>query len=110
MTEEETIIEGNKLIAEFMEINVKIEEAEKKGGEGYKACRYHQSWDWLMPSVRKTCNEISELGFDKRGSWNPELGYSPAIYSMQLNTPIHEVWNSLVAYIIKKNKTILKGR
>lgn len=45
MTDEQ-IIEGNKLIAKFMKLDGAYTD------KGYlTVCRYHTSWDWLMPVV-----------------------------------------------------------
>jgi hypothetical protein len=78
MTKQEEIIEGNKLIAEFMYPNAKEEYASgeieiedglfKKGmlifGH-YDQMRYHMSWDWLMPVVEKIENiDIRNNGYD----------------------------------------------
>ena len=61
-------IEGNKLIAEFLNIKVpnergdKIEEeAIKNGNELWyiDELKYHDSWDWLMPVVEK----VESLGY-----------------------------------------------
>lgn len=65
MTQEE-ILEGNKLIAEFLYPNLRDrvltrelilgEEAYAKMviiHEDYHLLRYHSSWDWLMPVVEK---------------------------------------------------------
>ena len=64
LTQEE-IITGNKLIAEFITIEIKdgwyyfdhpiIHEAELAY---FKNFRFHSSWDWLMPVVEK----IEEMG------------------------------------------------
>jgi hypothetical protein len=47
-TETLSIIEGNKLIAEFM--GVKYYNNEFITGQ---LVQYHSSWDWLMPSLKK---------------------------------------------------------
>lgn len=116
MTEE--IIKGNALIAKFMggEFRENLPYTWIKSGwfntpandslsivQDYDL-KYHKSWDWIVPVAHKCCKEISELGFDKRGSWNPKLGYSPKIYSMNINSEIHEIWNAIVSYLIKKEK------
>jgi hypothetical protein len=56
------IIEGNKLIAEFMgERVIKEPYFDNKlpvisGEDGYKQTKYHTSWDWLMPVIEKIKN------------------------------------------------------
>lgn len=57
MTQEE-ILEGNKLIAQFMgETLLPIKEGDLYPiitcTTGLKQTRYHASWDWLMPVVEK---------------------------------------------------------
>ena len=65
-----TTLEGNKLIAEFMEL--KYDPDKKDGAPFYKETskdgwesksyynpRYHTSWDWLMPVVEK----IEKMGY-----------------------------------------------
>lgn len=54
MTKQE-IIEGNRIIAEFMQIEDK-EEVLDKSSSYFK---YHLSWEWLMPLVEK----IESLGY-----------------------------------------------
>lgn len=52
---EKKIIEGNKLISEFMGIivEVKAERLYTSKHFGIKMVQYHSSWDWLMPVVEK---------------------------------------------------------
>lgn len=66
--------------------------------------KYHDSWDWLMPAIKKSCDEISALGFNSRGDWHPEHGYVSKIYVMRLNSSIEEAWYEVVNYILKKNR------
>ncbi len=69
MTEQE-ILEGNKLIAEFMgwklsEIRIQKKEHWYKNpnketfiqAENFE---YHSSWDWLMPSIKKAIEVFGE--------------------------------------------------
>lgn len=49
-------IENNKLIAEFIGI-------ELKPNECGRLFRYHKSWDWLMPVVKK----ILDISFQDEG-------------------------------------------
>jgi len=67
--------------------------------------KYHESWDWLMPVVQKCCSDLKEMGFDKRGSWNPTHGYVSEIYVMRLDNPIEKVWQEVINHIkrLKKN-------
>lgn len=64
MTQEQ-ILEGNKLIAEFMGAldfmnSMRFgDNPEKELGRyyDYSELKYHSSWDWIMP-VLKVCKEI----------------------------------------------------
>ena len=51
----EEIIEGNKLIAEFMGTKVKPD------GYFIKDYLYHSSWDWLMPVLRKIKDYLNNM-------------------------------------------------
>lgn len=72
MTKEQSIeVEGNKLIAEFH--GWKYAETPKKKGKGYwdfqewgkaafdiRFMKYHSSWDWFLPAVKKLNKLIQE--------------------------------------------------
>lgn len=66
--------------------------------------KYHESWDWLMPVVQKCCADIKAMGFDKRGSWNPQHGYVSDIYVMRLDNPIEKVWEEVIKHIKRYKK------
>ncbi len=63
---EEEIIEGNKLIAEFMGLKYYLDygyfhdtyfsQAVEMSEEIYTPI-YHSSWDWLMPVINKICKD-----------------------------------------------------
>lgn len=55
------ILEGNKLIAEFMGVkyNHSLKQWHYSAGEWYEELKYDYSWDWLMPVVEK----INTMGF-----------------------------------------------
>lgn len=64
MEKEKTILNGNKLIAEFMGYNIlakdNISAFEKFGKDGgfyrdIKLLEYHSSWNKLMPVIEKIC-------------------------------------------------------
>lgn len=114
MKTQEEIIEGNKLIAEFMTpwrdkrkksypfpfpvietIPAKhlmgyghVPEGEIKHFEGTPdMMKYHSSWDWLMPVIKK-CKEA-----------NP-LAYSGSYIQINLNKlEIQETWLAVVEFI-----------
>ena len=67
MTRKE-VIEGNKLIAEFITIGVNTEtgwlhfrhpEIEAAPSD-YEYYRFEESWDWLMPCIGKISNQCEE--------------------------------------------------
>lgn len=60
---------------------------------------YSSKWHWLMPVVQKCCAELRERGVDERGSWSPEFGYSAAIMSTTVGSPIEKVYANLVIAI-----------
>jgi len=92
------ILEGNTLIAEFMNLVIKDTIAyisdkpcapNEKYLAGYKIthAKYDTSWDWLMP-VLKECRKVSPLG------------YSGSDIQMRLNQlEIREVWLAVVEFI-----------
>ena len=65
MTSEE-ILDGNKLIAEFLGINKKVYGETGTtyyiDGTPYQffKLKYHSSWDWLMPVIGKLTSECEE--------------------------------------------------
>lgn len=64
MTKEE-ILEGNKLIAEFMQdidssTNWRYVDGRLTNGVSWLIPEYHTSWDWLMPCIGKISNKCEE--------------------------------------------------
>ena len=64
---DKTIIDGNKLIAEFMGVSHAAVDGNLYyyvNGDSYDTLEYHTSWDWLMPVVEKIyklMNAITEI-------------------------------------------------
>lgn len=96
MTKEE-ILEGNKLIAEFIQLRGEYDEdkdliylesdIDGKGVYSFSELKYHTSWDWLMPCIGKisnVCEEPEELD---------ELKYA------LLTNNIEEAWKFVVNYL-----------
>lgn len=83
MTEQE-ILDGNKLIAEFMGLRgnwlFNIREA-----------KYHSSWDWLQPVAKKAAEyiRVDDTGFN----WQKNIYH--AIKTFDIN----EVWEKTVDFI-----------
>ena len=65
---------------------------------------YDSDWNELMPVVHKCCADLKAMGFDKRGSWNPEHGYVSNIYVMRLDSPIEKVFEEVINHIKRYKK------
>lgn len=50
------ILEGNKLIAEFVTEEPEVLKQDLKRAGTLESMQYHESWDWLMPVVEKIHN------------------------------------------------------
>ena len=104
------IIEGNKLIAEFMRVAIvgpmywipKHEEIRRTSASSYylnehyydDELKYHSSWDWLMPVVSK-CYESGNLG----------SGFRTAIEESLMGIiDIDQTWFDVVEFIKWYNK------
>lgn len=94
---EEVIIEGNKLIAEFMGYeyiggDVMHYPYLRKGDEiiaVHNDVCYHSSWDWLMPVVHKITGEIQQDYPLK----------TTMITDLAIHTPREDVWEAVVEFI-----------
>ena len=54
------ILEGNKLIAEFMTEEPEVLKRDLKRAGTLESMQYHKSWDLLMPCIGKISNECEE--------------------------------------------------
>jgi hypothetical protein len=94
---ENEILEGNKLIAEFMGAIADTGETEGWFGgimfpHGYDrtlALKYNSSWDWLMPVIAKVTKLIREKQYIPIGKHEE--------YSVQCNA-YEEQWRKLFDY------------
>lgn len=58
MTQEE-ILEGNKIIAEFMTDEPAILQQDLRKAGTLESMHYHEYWDWLLPAIFKYTNKNS---------------------------------------------------
>ena len=91
----------NELIAEFMGFDCN-RSIPGHGGTVIvtlteKDCRYHTSWDWLMPVVEK----ISSMYYPKGLEDNPlyHVEFAHALLSLPIDSSIQEVYNEVVRSI-----------
>ena len=88
--------DNNKLIAEFMGVDqVDIDYAINEHGE----LKYHSSWKWLVPVVKKIVNEYFNTPFDERFSRLTE-GYE----NIWTFGQIEDTYNEVVEFIKEQNE------
>lgn len=97
MTQEEKI-EGNKLIAEFMDIETTLHDCNVFYRFGcylkdVSVLEYHSSWNWLMPVVEK----IKQLKIEEFGKKKP-------IMSALMDVDIEPLYQAVIEFI-KWHKT-----
>jgi len=115
------IIEGNKIIAEFMGVNVNPPDSNPVyelrhiyGLIGITNMKYHSSWEWLFAVVE----EIKELGYDVSissvGLWCTYISrddiYESEITSMGGMKPIENTFIAVVNFINWYNKNKKDGK
>jgi hypothetical protein len=107
------ILEGNKLIAEFMGLEEGPEYVNAFDrddllyftGGGYESAKYDSSWDWLMPVVEKieclscTVTMVNNACCIFYTGDDREFSYSPLAVSK-----IEAVWLAVVEFIKWYNK------
>ncbi len=111
----EEIIEGNKLIAEFMGIP-KCGRCEDCGGYQFSPAviflpsemQYSENWDWLMPIVIKIISELrTDFYIDRMNYDNFFIGLgTDGIYSQneRNDSAIEGVFKSVISFIKWHNK------
>lgn len=129
------VIEGNKLIAEFVVPNWELlKDKDYKGGidtnnlyiaaslcaEEYDALKYHSSWDWLMPVWIKAMDyyrkefgiltstfEINNVGIIIKATHSSAFKYAD-IFSQDITDEEvkKSIWRAVVEFITWYNKTI----
>ncbi len=107
------IIEGNKLIAEFMEVKIGVDTYMYRPGvtdllrEDHLS--YHSSWDWLMPVVEKIAGNF-DVTISSVGLWVTYIDRIDTkwedkhIGDMGGHKPIVNTWKAVVQFIEWYNK------
>ena len=130
MTKEE-ILEGNRLIVKFLDIKESKLHYDSYGiptptykvlhklysGSSYNIpnkslevfienCKYHTSWDWLMPCVEK----INQLNILKMSSnlGSLKMKVKGSLYGIGVNNTIEDVWEIVVLFIKTYNEECSK--
>jgi len=101
----------NKLIAEFMGekftdnsgvvqgLNYKL--IEKKHGKGNNGFRFHTSWDWLIPVMKKIDSYAKEeMSFAEYDDYRNIYFF---ISDISLHNDISDVYNQVVQFIKNQN-------
>ena len=104
LREQEDIMRGNQIIAEFMGWNIKspttiptdlhLSNLELDNGNIIEL-KYHTSWDWLMP----VANEIIKSRDEQNADWD----LTNLKYALQ-TTNIEYVYKAVVEFINENNK------
>lgn len=102
------IIENNKLIADFMKLRINhygdYNIDEKIMGFDMIVCspadtKFHSSWKWLVPVVKKIVNEYCNTPFDDRFSRLTE-GYE----NIWTFGQIEDTYNEVVEFVQEQNE------
>ena len=64
----------------------------------------NSDWNTLKPIIDKCFKELEKLGFDKRYSYSPKLGYAPNIVKLNINCTIEQAWECVINAIKYINK------
>tara|TARA_R110000851_G_scaffold41093_8_gene103395 strand:- start:1042 stop:1392 length:351 start_codon:yes stop_codon:yes gene_type:complete len=99
-------IENNKLIAKFMgddfheRSTTSISSMQVKYVPHLSELKYHSSWDWLIPVIKKIDSYANEEMMDKyRFIWN-----------IPIHNDISEVYNQVVEFIEKEYENSLEEK
>ena len=85
---------NNTLIAEFMgEHSIVLDVSDTK---------YHESWDWLIPVIKKIDSyACEEMDFSDYDDYRNKYVF---IHNISLHNDIREVYNQVVEFIKQYNK------
>lgn len=95
---DQEIIEGNKLIAEFMGMGEKFLPMDYEHENGV---RYHSSWDWLMPVVEKIEKENPKAGIQIDGKKCSVFLPKYLVMDFSGDTKLEATWNAVIYFIRK---------
>ena len=102
---DKTIIEGNKLIAEFMGVSHAAVDSNLYyyvNGDSYDALKYHISWDWLHPVVDKIKDFEDEC--DNNTFFSDDIS-NQRIFGVSIFGSINYVWQAVIEFITWYNTT-----
>lgn len=109
MTTEQSIIENNKVIAEFMGVEKHLINAngERWAFKNFKYNRYHTDWSLLMPVVEKieSLNEVCDFNINYCSVYGNEVHVSNLFkntfqpYTEKAETKIEAVYNACLKFI-----------
>ena len=96
------IIEGNKLIAEFMGLlSGKPQYPFTKPNESvnYRVSQYHTSWDWLMPVVKNIADLMLNKDWEDDKPLNEAIARWRPIANELEKINLENVWYCVVKFI-----------
>ena len=105
------ILKGNKIIAEFMDVEITLCKDLKEWlwvskHEGLKTLQYHTSFDWLKPAIDKfLLISISVFNYNAQGMGELRM-VKASLGNMPIHKTITDFWNELVTAVTWYNKAI----
>jgi|TARA_R110002012_G_scaffold271536_3_gene456722 hypothetical protein len=102
-------MKDNKLIAEFMGCTNPFNEIHdatlykvEQGTFELDELQYHESWDWLIPVIKKIDSyACEEMDFSDYDDYRNKYVF---IHNISLHNDIREVYNQVVEFIKQYNK------